>query len=151
MGRAGPAQLTGPDSAQQGLGRSQPNKVSYFVWVGPGLDTRDGPESVWPTNTWLGQNQSGPEKKKTNNARPESAWPSNITSGGNYFPPPLLHAECCSFCMQGKTTKAQIIRGEKSYLARRRWCVAGLAALLAVLRWRPVDIFNFFLFSFYFF
>ena len=87
MGRAGPAQLTGPDSAQQGLGRSQPNKVSYFVWVGPGLDTRDGPESVWPTNTWLGQNQSGPEKKKTNNARPESAWPSNITSGGELFSP----------------------------------------------------------------
>ena len=144
MGRAGPTQLTRPESAQKGLGRSRPSrdwadlgptKSPIFVWVGPSPDSRDGPESVWPTNTWLGQNQSGPEKKKTNNAGPESAWPSNIASGGvNYFPPPLLHAEHCSFCMQGRTTKAQTIRGEKSYLAWKRWCVAGLAASLEVLR-----------------
>jgi len=24
----------------------------------------DGPESVWPINTWLGQNEPGPEKEK---------------------------------------------------------------------------------------
>ena len=129
MGRAGPTQLTGPDSAQKGLGRSWPNKVFYFS-SGPDLAQtsvilahkhKAGPEPVWP------------REGKTYNAGPESAWPGNITSGGNYFPPPLLHAERC-----GKTTKVQTIRGEKSYLAWRRWCVAGLAASLAVLRWRPV-------------
>jgi len=31
-------------------------------------------------------------------------------------------------------------QGRKSYLARRRRCVAGLAASLAVLRWRPVVV-----------
>jgi hypothetical protein len=40
----------------------------------------------------------------------------------------------------GGETKVQTIRGEKSYLAWRRWCVAGLAALLAVLWWRPVAV-----------
>jgi len=35
----------------------------------------------------MGQNQSGPEKKKNDNAGPESAWPSNITSGGELFSP----------------------------------------------------------------
>jgi hypothetical protein len=73
VGRAGPTQLTGPDSAQKGLGRSRPSrdwadlgptKSSIFIWAGPGPDSRDGPESVRPTNTRLGQNQSGPEKEK---------------------------------------------------------------------------------------
>jgi hypothetical protein len=31
-------------------------------------------------------------------------------------------------------------QGKKSYLARRRRCVAGLAVSLAVLRWRPVAV-----------
>jgi hypothetical protein len=60
VGRAGPAQLTGPDSAQQGLGRSRPNKVSYFRlgrtwprqqgWARISLAHKHmaGPEPVWP-------------------------------------------------------------------------------------------------------
>ena len=84
MGWAGPAQLTGPDSAQKRLGQSQPSrdwadigptKSPIFVWAGPSPESRDGPEPVWP------------REEKTNNAGPESAWPSNITSGGELFPP----------------------------------------------------------------
>jgi hypothetical protein len=32
-----------------------------------------------------------------------------------------------------KNSKTQTMKGKKSYLARRRWCIAGLAASLAVL------------------
>ena len=144
MGRAGPAQLTGPDSAQKGLGRDWadlgPPKSPIFVWAGPGPDSRDEPESVWPTNTWLGQNQSGPEKKKTNNAGPESAWPSNITSGGELFSPSPPACRTLFVLHAGENHESTTIRGEKSYLAWRRWCVAGLAASLVVLRWRPVAV-----------
>jgi len=71
-----------------------------------------------------------------NSAGPESAWPGNITSGGNYFPPSPLACRTLFVLHAGEKTKVQTIRGEKSYLAWRRWCVAGLAASLAVLRWR---------------
>jgi hypothetical protein len=57
--------------------------------------------------------------------------------GGIIFPPLFLHAERYSFCMQEKkNSKTQTMKGKKSYLARRRWCIAGLAASLVVLRWR---------------
>jgi len=47
-----------------------------------------------------------------------------------------------SFCMQEEMKPRIKYRrqGKKSYLARRRWCVAGLAVSLAVLRWRPVAV-----------
>jgi len=64
VGWAGPAQLTGPDSTPKGLGRSRPNKSLFLVWARSGPDIRDGPKSVWPTNTSeLGQNQLGPAKE----------------------------------------------------------------------------------------
>ena len=45
-------------------GISSQQSLLFFVWAGPGPDSRDGPKPVWPTNTRLGQNQSGPEKEK---------------------------------------------------------------------------------------
>jgi len=83
-----------------------------------------GPQPIWP------------REEKNQQCWAESAWPSNITSGGNYFPPPLLHAERCSFCMQGKTTKAQQLGGEKLPGVEevvRCWsgCFAGGAAVEA--------------------
>ena len=136
MGWAGPAQITGPDSAPKGLADLGPTKSPIFFWARPGPDSKDGPESVWPINTWLGQNQPGPEKEKTNNAGPESAWPSNITDGGrgNYFPS-LLPACRTLFILHAgekKHSKTPTMKGKKSYLAQRRRCVAGLAASLAV-------------------
>jgi len=91
----------------------------------------------------LGQNQPAQKRKKTNNAGPESAWPGNITDGGggNYFPSPLPACRTLFILHAGKkNSKTQTMKGKKSYLARRRWCIAGLAASLAVLRWRPVAV-----------
>jgi len=56
---AGPAQLTGPDSAPKGLGRSRPKNgvgpisaqqfiLLLLVWAGPGPDLKAGPASAWP-------------------------------------------------------------------------------------------------------
>ena len=137
----GPAQLTGPESAQQEFGRSRPRmdwadlgptKSPIFFWAGPGPDSRDGLESVWPTNTWLGQNQSGPEKKNPTMLGQNQPGPATEHQGGNYFPPPLLHAERCSFCMHAgkRTTKMQTIRGRKV-----TWCGGGGALLSGLLHW----------------
>jgi len=49
VGLAGLAQLTGPDSALKGLGRSRPNRSAFLVRARPGPDSRAGPESVWLT------------------------------------------------------------------------------------------------------
>jgi len=89
VGRAGPTQLTGPDSAQKVWADLGPTKSSIFH-LG----------RTWP------RQQGWAREGKTNNAGPESAWPGNITLGGNYFPPPLLHAERCSFYMQGKNNES---------------------------------------------
>jgi len=118
VGWARPAQLTGLDSAQKGVGRYRPSGIwanlgptkSYIsVWARPGPNSRAGPESVWPTNTSeMGQNPSGPEKgthqcwARTGLAQ---HWKINQW-GGNYFPPILLHAER-TFCMQEENAENQ--------------------------------------------
>ena len=58
MGWAGPAQPTGPDSAQKMLGRFWPKmdwadlspKTNIPFWARPGLEGRAGPGSAWPRN-----------------------------------------------------------------------------------------------------
>jgi len=118
VGWAGPAQLTGLDSAQkrggpisahQGFGPISTQQSLIFP-SGPGLAQTAG----------LGQSQFGPrthqkwartslpQRKEPISAGPEPAWPSigKSTSGGNYFPPILLHAER-TFCMQEENTKNQ--------------------------------------------
>jgi len=68
LGWAGPAQPTGPDSAQKVLGRFRPK-----------MDWADlGPKKKLASPSGL-----GPKGK----AGPGSTWPSNKTGGGNYFPP----------------------------------------------------------------
>ena len=109
----------GPDLAQKGWADLSPIVLSVF-WSGPDPSQTSG----------LGQHQ--PDLKR------------NKTGGGDYFPPPILmHAELYSFCMQEEMkqkTKEKKWRGKKSYLARRRRCLAGLTASLAVLRWRLVAV-----------
>ena len=73
------------------------------------------------------------------------AGPESKNGEGNYFPPPiLLHAErYLIFVLHARETYTENevkVEGKKSYLARRTWCLAGLAASLAVLRWRPVAV-----------
>ena len=77
MGWAGPAQPTGPDSAQKVLGRFRPKnglgpQTGILLWARPGPEGRTGPGPAWPGTKW---------------------------AGGINFPPPL-HAERYSFCMQ---------------------------------------------------
>ena len=62
MGWAGPAQPTGPISAQNGLGRSRPKTKNTLS---------SGPDSAQKTG--LGQDPPGPIQ--------------NGAGGGNYFPP----------------------------------------------------------------
>jgi len=50
-----------------------PTKSPIFVWVGPGQNSRDGPESVWPTKHMAGPEPVWPREENTNNAGPESA------------------------------------------------------------------------------
>jgi hypothetical protein len=100
----------------------------------------------------MGQNQSGPQTHgwaKTSLAqrrKNQQCW-SRISlaqqhniRGGIIFPLPSCMQNAVRFACRGKTTKLQTIKGEKSYLAWRRWCVAGLVASLAVLRWRSVAV-----------
>jgi len=120
MGWAGPAQPTGPDSAQKWWADFGPKcigpisakkKTNILFWARPGPEDRAGPGSAWPKPKW---------------------------AGGIIFPPPL-HAERYLFCMQRRKRKKNArMRGKKSYLARRRrrWP----AAFLAVLWWRPVVV-----------
>jgi len=123
VGWAGPAQLTGLDSAlKKGWADLGPIKSPIFVWAIPGPDSRDGPESVWPRE----------EKKRQCWARISLAQQHNIR-GGIISPPPLLHAERCSFCMQGrkKPRKCKQLGGRK--VTSR----GGDGALLVwLLRWR---------------
>jgi len=92
----------------------------------------DGPDSVWPVNTWLGQNQPGPEKKNNQQCwaiislTQQHNWP-----GGNYSPL-LLHAERYSFCMQEKKQPKR-----KQWGGRRvTWHGGDDALLVCLLRWR---------------
>ena len=89
MGWAGPTQPTGPGSAQKcwadfgpknGLGRSRPKKLISPSGPGPAQKAR------------LGQDPPGPATK---------------TGRGELFPPPPLHAERYSFCMQRRKNKTQ--------------------------------------------
>jgi len=78
-----------------------PTKSPIFFWAGPGPDSRNGPESVWPITHGWARTILAQRREKTNNAGPKSAWPSNITNReGIIFPPLFLHAERYSFCMQ---------------------------------------------------
>jgi len=160
VGWAGPAQLTGLDSAQKGVGRyrpikdlgqSRPNKVLYFRlgqtwpkqpgWARVSLaheHIRNGPEPVWPRErnpSVLGQNRPGPALD-------------DQPVGGINFPPILLHAER-TFCMQEENAENQNeYRGKKSVPDAEEavpcWlnCFAGgaVVALLAALWWRPVAV-----------
>jgi len=115
LGWAGPAQLTGLDSAQKGVGQSRPNKVFYFRlgqtwprqsgWAKVSLahkHIRNGPELAWPSErnpSVLGQNRPGPALE-------------NQLVGGTIFPHPpacrtnVLHAG-------GKRRKPKEIKGEE--------------------------------------
>ena len=145
LGWAGPAQLTGLDSApNKGWADLGPSGIgpisaqqSLLFSSGPDLGQTAG----------MGQNQSGPQthgwartnlaqrrKKRQCWARISLAQQPNIR-GGIIFPlSSCMHNAVRSACREEKNTKAQTIRGEKSYLAWKRWCVAGLAASLEVLR-----------------
>jgi len=86
MGWAGPAQPTGPDSAQNCWADFGPR------WVGPISAQKKLNIIFWA--------RPGPEDR----TGPGSAWPKPKRGGGNYFPP-TLHAERYSFCMQGMKRK----------------------------------------------
>ena len=124
MGWAGSAQLTGPDTAPKGLGRSRPNKISFLVWARPSPNSRAGPESVWPTNTSeLGQNQPGPTKESHQCWARTSLAQHQKTNGGDYFPP--SHPPICiTFVLHagGNTGNKRNEGGRKVYLAQRRRC-----------------------------
>ena len=150
MGRAGPAQLTGPDSAQKGLGRSRPSRD--WADLGPTKSSIFRLGRTWPrqqgwartslahkTQGWARTSLAQRRKNQQCRARISLARQHNIR-GGIIFPLPSCMQNAVRSACRGKTTKVQTIRGEKSYLAWRRWCVAGLAALLAVLRWRLVAV-----------
>jgi len=91
----------------KGLGRSRPNSPLCFCWSGPD-----------PTQTsGLGQNRPDLEKKNR----------------GGLFPP--SHPPACRtvFVLHVGGDKAKIevkAGGKKSYLARRRRCLAGLAEVV---------------------
>ena len=143
MGWAGPAQLTGPNSAPKGLGRSQPNKkISYFClgqtwprqqgWARVSLahkHIRTGPEPVWPSErnpSVLGQNRPGPALDNQ--------------PGGNYFPPSSCMQNVRSACRKKTQTTKRNKGGRKVYLVRRKRCPAGRTASLVALWWRPVAV-----------
>ena len=108
MGWAGPAQPTGPDSAQNcwaDLGPkwvgpiSAQNKKHIIFWARPGPEDRAGPGSAWPK----------PKRGR----------------GGIIFPPPL-HAERYSFCMQGtKRENKREGEGEEKLPGAEAEAVAG--------------------------
>jgi len=137
-GWADPTNWAGP--SPKGLGRSRPNKVFYFL-SGPDLAQTAG----------MGQNQSGPQtqgwartslaqRRKNQQCRARISLARQHNIKGELFSPfPSYMQNAVRSACRGKT-KVQTIRREKSYLAWRRWCVAGLAASLAVLRWRPVAV-----------
>ena len=102
MGWAGPAQPTGPDSAQNCWADFGPKWIGpisaqkRLFWARPGPEDRAGlsPKLLGrfrPTMDWaaLGPKQKlfwarpGPEDK----AGPGSAWPSNQNGRGELFPP----------------------------------------------------------------
>jgi len=110
-----------------GLGWSDPTD-----WAGlnPKLLGRFRPKLGWAD---LGPKQKtniffwarpGPEDR----AGPGSAWPKPKRGGGNYFPPtPACRTLLVLHAGKEKEMNART-RGKKSYLARRRLCVAGGAA-----------------------
>jgi len=110
MGWAGPAQPTGPDSAQK-----------CWADFGPKMDWAD----LGPTEKLISPSGPGPTQKARLGQDPPG--PATKTGGGNYFPPTpacrtlfVLHAE--------KEKINARMRGKTSYLARGRLCVAGGAA-----------------------
>ena len=83
MGWAGPAQPTGPDSAQNCWADFGPK------WVGPISAQKK-------LNIIFGA-RPGPEER----AGPGSAWPKPKRGGGNYFPPhPCMHNATRSACRE---------------------------------------------------
>ena len=121
MGWAGPAQPTGPDSAQKVLGRFRPkmdwadfgpNTIILF-WARPGPEEGAGPGPTWPS---------------------DRRW-----RGGELFSPPpsCMQNVIRSACKGKKRNRCSNEGRKKNYLARRRRC---LAASLAVLWWRPVAV-----------
>jgi len=118
MGWAGPAQPTGPDSAQ-----------NCWADFGPKLLGRSRPKKT--KSSLLGQTR--PRRQGWARIRLAQAQ----TGGGELFSPhPCMQNATRSACREGKEKENARMRGKKSYLARRRW----LAAFLAVLWWRPVAV-----------
>ena len=117
MGWAGPAQPTGPDSAQKCWADFGP-KNNILIWARPGPEGRSGPDPAQKAG--LGRTRPGPD---------QNGWGELIS------PHPCMQNAIRSACREGKKQMNTRIRGKKSYLARRRrW----LAAFLAVLWWRLV-------------
>ena len=107
----------------------------FNVWRGIWMEScSNGPEPAWPKKitSRLGQNQPGPEKKKKQTGEGELFSP---------FHPPACRTKYRSACRRKwSRRRKKKMKGKKSYLARRRWCLAGLTASLAVLRWRSVAV-----------
>ena len=121
MGWAGPAQPTGPDSAQNCWADLGPK------WVGP-ISAQNKKHIIF----WA---RPGPEDR----AGPGSAWPKPKRGGGELFSPhPCMQNATRSACRERNEKINAREKGKKSYLARRRkrW----LAAFLAVLWWRLVAV-----------
>jgi len=145
MGWAGPAQPTGPDSAQNCWadfgpkwigpisaqktlqGQTRPRRQGWsgptdWVRLSPKLLGRFRPKMDWAD---LGPKQilfwarPGPEDR----AGPGSAWPSNQNGRGELFSPhPCMQNANRSACREEKKKMNARMRGKKSYLARGRRC-----------------------------
>ena len=128
MGWAGPAQLTGPDSAPKLVGRFRPKmdwadlgpkktllgqiRPRRQGWSGPPDWAGLSPKFLDRFRPKMGWADLGPKTKKhiifwarpgpEDRAGPGSAWPKPKRGGGGIIFPPPLHAERYSFCMQGK-------------------------------------------------
>jgi len=132
MGWAGPAQPTGPGSAQNCWADFGPN------WVGPisahKLVFSSGPDPAQKAG--LGQDQPGPS---TRLAGPEQVWPSTRNQWGKLFPP---HPRACRtnvLHVEGNAGHGNNMRG-KERLPGAEEAVALVLLLLpeAVLWRRPV-------------
>ena len=138
MGRAGPTnwagrspKRVGPESAQNGLGRSRPKKTlllnlgqiwprRQYSWARTRLAQRRKKQM-------LGQNQPGPATYRT--------W-----GEGELFSPSPPACKTL-ICMQERTNKkCNQWRGRRTYLARRRRPLADQNASMVVLWWRPVAV-----------
>ena len=116
MGWAGPAHPTGPDSAQNCWADFGPKWIGpistqkRLFWARPGLEDRAGPahptgpdsvQNCWADfgPQWIGprsaqnKNSSGPDPAQKTRLGQDPPGPATKTGGGNYFPPPPLHAE----------------------------------------------------------